>query len=104
MSKQTIKKIFRGHSRCCNAPNYSPSTFLLVVISVWWKYTQLDRKFLKDFSRKSLSEDICKHVLGRHVIKFDFLAFNLLAYKMILDVDILGSRIRYWVVCKCDVS
>jgi len=26
MSKQTIEKIFRGHSGCCNAPNYGPST------------------------------------------------------------------------------
>jgi len=27
MSKQMIKKkFFRGHSGCCNAPNYGPST------------------------------------------------------------------------------
>jgi len=75
MSKQTIEKILREHSRCCNAFNYGPSTLPLVVTSVWWKYTQLGTKFFKGFSGESLSEDVCKHVLGRYIIEFDFLVF-----------------------------
>jgi len=98
-----IEKILREHSRCCNAPNYGPSTLLLVVTLVWWKYTQLGTKFLKGFSGESLSEDVCKHVLSRHIIKFDFLMFNLLMYKMMLDVNMLGLRMRYQVVSECDV-
>jgi len=96
------KKNFRGHSGYCNTPNYGPLILPLVVTSFWWKYAQLGTKFLKGFLGESLGEDICEHVLGRHVIKFDFLAFNLLTYKIMLDVDVLGSRMRYWVVCKCN--
>jgi len=82
--------------------HYGLSTLPLIVTLFWWKYAQLGTKFLKGFSGESLGEDVCKHVLGKYVIKFDFLAFDLLAYKMMLDVDVLGLRMRYWVVCKCN--
>jgi len=70
--------------------------------SFWWKYAQLGTKFLKGFLEESLGEDVYKHVLGRYIIKFDFLAFNLLTYKIMLNVNILSSRMRYWVVYKCN--
>jgi len=34
MSKQMIKKISRGHSGCCNAPNHGPSTLLRQFIAI----------------------------------------------------------------------
>jgi len=95
-----IKKIFRRHSKYYNTPNYGSLILSLIITSVWWKYTQLGTKFLKGFPRESLSKNIYEYVLSKHIIEFDFLAFNFLAYKMILDVNMLGSRMRYQVVCK----
>ena len=59
-------------------------------------------KFLEGFPGKSLGENICKHILSGHIIEFDFIVFNLLAYKMMPNVNVFGSRVRYWVVCKCN--
>jgi len=51
-------------------------------------------KFLKGFPRKSLGENVYKHVLGGHVIKFNFLLFDFFFYKIIPNVYILVSRGR----------
>ena len=85
-------------------PNMVPSTLPLVKTSLWWKYTQLGTKFLEGFPGKSFGENVCKHVLRRHIVKSNFMAFNLLMYKMVLYVNVLGSRVRYWIVYKCNAS
>jgi len=55
----------------------------------------LDTKFLEGFPGKSFGENIYKHVLNEHIIKFDFMVFNFLTYKIVSDVNVLGSRVRY---------
>jgi len=85
-------------------PNMVPSTLPLIETSLWWKYTQLGMKFLKGFPEKSFGENVYKHVLHRHIVKSNFMAFDLLTYKMVLYVNVLGSRVRYWIVYKCDAS
>jgi len=52
-------------------------------------------KFLKGFPRKSLGENVYKHVLGGHVIKFNFMVFDLFVYKIMPNVNMLGSRVRH---------
>jgi len=83
-------------------PNMVFSILLLVETLLWWKYTQLGTKFLEDFPGKSFGENVCKHVLRRYIVKSNFMAFDLLIYKMVLYVNVLGSRVRYWIVCKCN--
>ena len=85
-------------------PNMVPSTLPLIETSLWWKYTQLGMKFLKGFPEKSFGKNVYKHVLHRHIVKSNFMAFDLLTYKMVLYVNVLGSRVRYWIVCKYDTS
>jgi len=59
-------------------------------------------KFFESFSRKSLGENVYKYILGGHIVKFDFTMFNLFAYKVVPYIDVLGLRVRYWVIHKCN--
>jgi len=56
-------------------------------------------KFFKGFPGKSLGENICKHILGGHIVKFNLTTFDLLAYKVVPYVNVLGLRVKYWVIC-----
>jgi len=48
--------------------------------------------------KEGLSKDICQHVLGRDVVELNLLVFNAFSNKIMINIDVLGIRVEYWVI------
>jgi len=66
--------------------------------------TQADTVFNKRRMRKGFCEDISRHVACRTVVKRNDVIFNMLSDKVILDINMLGSRMEFGILGQCDRS
>ena len=54
--------------------------------------------------RKGFCEDISRHVARRTVVQRNDVIFNMLSDKVILDINMLGSRMEFCILGQCDPS
>ena len=55
-------------------------------------------KPFKGITGKCFGEYVCQHILGGNIMELDLSLLNVIAYEVMLYINVFGTRVGNWIV------